>query len=216
VPIETPAATGGARAAGRAAEGPSAGGARLLGFEADGTARLCAPVDLGGIGKGLALRWSADRLRARLPEGAGALLEAGGDVVAVGPAPDGEAWLVGIEDPSGGSAPLAVVALLDAAVATSSVAVHRWVSPEGERVHHLLDPSTGRPGGEGLVAVTIHGPDPAWAEIRTKQLFLAGRAGIASLGRSLGLAAWWVVTDGSVSMTPAARLLTAWTAPVVG
>ena len=36
------------------------------------------------------------------------LLEAGGDLVARGPSPDGGPWMVGIEDPAGGAEPLAV------------------------------------------------------------------------------------------------------------
>ncbi len=52
---------------------------------------IAAPVDLGGIGKGLALRWAFAVLGAAVPgleDGvAGALLEAGGDLVARGPAP---------------------------------------------------------------------------------------------------------------------------------
>ncbi len=192
---------------------PGADPDRLLELARDGTVRLTAPADLGGIGKGLALRWAADRVRAALPDGAGALVEAGGDIVSLGAAPDGEAWLIGVDDPWGGGTPLAVVALLDAVVATSSIAVNRWRSPDGTVVHHLIDPVTGEPGGEGLVAVTVHRPDPAWAEVRTKQLFLAGRGGIGPLARSLGLAAWWVADDGALSMTPGARLLTAWTAP---
>ena len=36
-------------------------------------------------------------------------------------------------------------------------------------------PRTGEPGGHGLVAVTVAHPDPAWAEVWSKTLFLAGR-----------------------------------------
>jgi len=39
--------------------------------------------------------------------------------------------------------------------------VRAWLAPDGRRVHHLLDPRTGEPGGDGLVAVTVAAPDPA-------------------------------------------------------
>jgi len=176
-------------------------------------AAVAAPVDLGGIGKGLALRWAAASLEAALPElgdpGNGALLEAGGDIVARGRAPQGGPWMVGIEDPFGAGEP-AVVALRDAAICTSSVAVHRWRADDGRDVHHLLDPRTGEPGGAGLVAVTVSGPDPAWAEVWSKTLFLEGAARIGGRARGEGLAAWWVRDDGSLEMTPAARERTAW------
>ena len=87
----------------------------------------------------------------------------------------------------------------------------RWTSPDGEAVHHLIDPSTGRPGGDGLLAVTVAGPDPAWAEVWSKALFLVGPSGIADAARARGLAAWWVAVDGTLEMTPAARPMTVWT-----
>ena len=170
------------------------------------------PVDMGGIGKGLALRWAGERALAVLPPGTGLLLEAGGDLVHRG-TPPAEGWLVGIEDPVSGTAdaePVVVVKILDGAVATSSVRVRNWVGPDGNPVHHLVDPRTGEPARGGLVAVTVAAPDPAWAEVWSKALFLAGRAGIGDDARARGLAAWWVDDRGRLGMTPEGRLRTAW------
>lgn len=206
---------------------------RLVAVEDPTRVRLAAPVDLGGIGKGLALRWAAARLRRLLPTGPGVLLEAGGDLVATGARSAGASpfwpgpgtstpgtridaptipWLVALEDPLERDAGPAVVAVDAGAVATSSVRLRRWQGPDGTPVHHLLDPTTGRPGGDGLLAVTVAAPDPAWAEVRSKELFLAGRRDVAGLARSLGLAAWWIDVDGRLEMTPAARQRTVWVA----
>ncbi len=178
-------------------------------------AAVAAPIDLGGIGKGLAIRWAMAVLERTVPElsgpGGGALLEAGGDIVARGAAPQEGPWMVGVEDPGGGDE-VAVVAVRDGAISTSSIAVHRWRTDAGRDVHHLIDPRNGEPGGEGLLAVTVAGPDPAWAEVWSKTLFLEGSRGIAARARGLGLAAWWVREDGAVEMTPAARVRTAWLA----
>ena len=138
------------------------------------------------------------------------LLEAGGDLMAGGRGPDGAAWQLGVEDPAGGD-DLAVIAVSDQAVATSSIGVHRWAL-DGRVVHHLLDPRTGEPADGGLVAVTVAGPDPAWAEVWSKVLFLGGQEAIAGEARSRGLAAWWVSADGALEMTAAARALTIWVA----
>jgi len=174
-----------------------------------GTAELRSPVDLGGVGKGLALRWAAERAAATL-EGQGFLLEAGGDIVSR-PRAHGLPWAIALEDPLGGAAPIASCALRGGgAIATSSVRVARWRDARGEVVHHLIDPQTGVPGGGGLLAATVAGPDPAWAEIWSKALFLEGPAHIGAVARGRGLAAWWVDADGSLSMTPAARQLTSW------
>ncbi|MGZ8514706.1 MAG: FAD:protein FMN transferase [Candidatus Limnocylindrales bacterium] len=182
---------------------------RIVRRPAPGRIRIDRPIDLGGIGKGLALRWAAALLDRH---GIGSfLLEAGGDLVARGQGPEAGDWRVGIEDPSGAETPLAVIAAGDLAVTTSSVGVHAWFV-DGRPAHHLIDPATGQPGGDGLLAVTVAGQDPAWAEVWSKTLFLAGRAGIAALARSRGLAAWWIGADQSLEMTPAARLRTIWVA----
>jgi len=199
------------------------------------TAAVAVPVDLGGIGKGLALRWARRALARTLPgfgDDVGALLEAGGDLVAAGPAPQDGPWLVGLEDPRSqetdpprrqhdpgprGEDPprrpeFAVIAVTQGAVATSSIRVHAWAAADGRPVHHLLDPRTGEPGGAELLAVTVAGPDPAWAEVWSKALFLEGAARIGARARALGLAAWWIRDDGRLEMTPAARPRTAWLA----
>ena len=176
---------------------------------------IAVPLDLGGIGKGLALRWAFAILVAGLPEldtgTAGALLEAGGDLVAGGMAPQPGPWLIGIESPLTNDE-VAVVAVTEGAVCTSSIGVHAWTTADGQAVHHLLDPRTGEPGGAGLVSVTAAGPDPAWAEVWSKTLFLEGADGIGPRARALGLAAWWIRDDGALEMTPAARVRTTWLA----
>jgi FAD:protein FMN transferase len=169
------------------------------------------PVDTGGIGKGLALRWAVARASDVEP-GAALLVDAGGDVVVGGRRREG-GWRVGIEDPGDPAGPpLAVVNVARGAIATSSVGVRNWTSPDGRRVHHLLDPRTGESAQTGLVAVTLAGPDPAWSEVWTKALFLAGRRGIGDEARARGFAAWWVDEEGRLGMTPAARLLCDWVA----
>ena len=181
----------------------------VLRLDRDDHVGLDEPVDLGGIGKGLALRWAAagiGRLGVQR-----FLLDAGGDIVVRGAPPEGGPWLIGLEDPSGRPEPLAVVAAEGGAVATSSILRRRW-SADGQTVHHLIDPRTGRPGGAELQAVTVAGPDPAWAEVWSKALFLSGRRRIAAVARLRGLAAWWVTDDGSLEMTPVARQRTQWVA----
>jgi len=58
-------------------------------------------IDLGGIAKGQALDLAAAAMRDRGAKGA--LVDVGGDVVAVGTRPDGQPWRVGVQDPSGGA-----------------------------------------------------------------------------------------------------------------
>jgi thiamine biosynthesis lipoprotein len=164
-----------------------------------------APLDLGGIGKGLAVRWAADRLRSA----PGSLVEAGGDCMCRGVAADGGPWRVGIEDPSDPTQTVAVLEVRDAALATSSVRVRTW-QVAGHDVHHLIDPRTGQPGGAGLAAVTVIDADPAAAEVASKTLFLTGRRGIRTSAEHLGLAALWVDDNGVLGWSPALAPALVW------
>jgi len=162
------------------------------------------PVDLGGIGKGIAVRWASGSLGR-----SDHLVEAGGDCFCSGAAPDGGPWRVGVEDPTGGDEPLAVLALSDRACTTSSVRRRRWLS-DGQPVHHLIDPSTGRPGGTGLLSVTVIGTDPAVAEVWSKVLFLFGAAAVDEAAERQALAACWVTDDGVLHVNSRANGYVRW------
>jgi thiamine biosynthesis lipoprotein len=164
------------------------------------------PIDLGGIGKGLAVRWATAELTG---SGTGFLVEAGGDCFAAGQAPDGDGWRIGVEDPRGGDGPLAVVDATDAGVATSSIRIRRW-SAGGRTVHHLIDPRTGESADSGLLAVTVRAADPAWAEVWSKALFLAGRGAMRALADEHDLAALWVDEDGFVGVSRQLRPYLLW------
>ena len=166
------------------------------------------PIDLGGIGKGLAVRWASQVLR---PLARDHLIEAGGDCYCSGRAPGGGPWMVAVEDPRGGTRPVAVLSLTDRACTTSSLRLRRW-RIGGKSVHHLVDPRDGRPGGLGMLAVTVVGPDPAVAEVWSKVIFLAGRREAPGLASRKGLAALWIDADGSLALSPAMGRYVAWRA----
>jgi len=157
-------------------------------------------IDLGGIGKGLAVR-----LAARALSGAGRahLIEAGGDCYVDGDGPKGEGWQIGVEDPTGGSQPVAVLRIRDTGCATSSVRVRSW-QVDGEAVHHLIDPRTGRSAQGGLRSVTVLDRDPAFAEVWSKALLIVGRERIAAVAASRELAALWV--DDSRQVTASTKM----------
>jgi len=167
------------------------------------------PIDLGGIGKGLAVRLAT----AQLNRGARAcLVDAGGDCFLSGAGPDGHGWRVAIEDPRGGSEPVAVLNVIDAGCATSSTRVRNWKVGK-RRVHHLIDPRTGQPGGAGLRSVTVVGPDTAQAEVWSKTLFLAGLDDIAAAAAQTNLAAFWVTETGNLHWSEPMAPHIIWTRP---
>jgi thiamine biosynthesis lipoprotein len=165
-----------------------------------------SPIDLGGIGKGLAVRHAAAALA---DAGRSVLVDAGGDEWLAGPGPDGDGWKVGVEDPLGRDEHVLVLAVTDLGVATSSIARQRW-TVRGVPVHHLVDPRTQTPGGAGLAAVTVLHPDPAWAEVWSKTLYLTGAADIAASAAALDLAAAWVTVDGEIGLSSAIRPFVLW------
>lgn len=180
---------------------------------AQGGARVTEPLDSGGIGKGLALRWAAGSLARAGMCGSGGMIDAGGDLVAWGRPEDFTTWRIGIEDPFGDDVPLAVVELGSGAIATSSVRIRSWTDSRGDPVHHLIDAATGRPAQTELRAVSVAHADPAWAEIWSKSLFLGGLGGIEREARARGIAAWWVSTEGDVGISPRGKDRTIWVRP---
>jgi thiamine biosynthesis lipoprotein len=169
------------------------------------------PVDLGGIGKGLAVRWASDVLRAA---GSAVLVEAGGDLMAIGSGTDGAGWMISVENPLGGDEPSAVLRVNDRAIATSSTRVRTW-TVGGTEVHHLIDPRTGRPADADLASVTVVGDDPALSEVWSKTLFVTGRAGIRAAADDRGLAVLWVDRTGRVGTSRAMRPYVEWQVPRV-
>jgi thiamine biosynthesis lipoprotein len=155
------------------------------------------PVDLGGIAKGLAIRWAAEQISRDCDS---YLIEAGGDCYLAGDGPKGAGWQVAVEDPRGGTRPIAVLSVRSTGCATSSIRLRQW-TVAGRRVHHLIDPRTGTPGGHGLLAVTVVGADPAMDEVWSKVLFLSGRDDIAAQASAHGLAALWIADDGAIRMS---------------
>lgn len=107
---------------------------------------------------------------------------------------------------------MAVVDATDAAVATSSIRLRSWTN-DGRVRHHLIDPRTGEPGGEGLVSVSVVAADAAEAEVWTKALFLEGARAIDAAAADRGLAAIWITTDGRVCLSAAALPVVTWSVP---
>jgi thiamine biosynthesis lipoprotein len=98
-------------------------------------------LDLGATAKALAADRAARAAQARV--GGGVLVNLGGDLSIIGPAP-AAGWAVHVTDdhaayPSG---PGEDVSLTAGGLATSSTAVRRWTTASGPR-HHVVDPARG-------------------------------------------------------------------------
>jgi FAD:protein FMN transferase len=121
------------------------------------TVSLAAGVelDLGATAKALAADRSARA--AAQASGTGVLVGLGGDIAIGGPVPAG-GWPVRIADDhaAGLDEPGPTVAVVKGGLATSGTAVRRWVAGEA-RLHHIVDPRTGRPAKTPWLTVTVSG-----------------------------------------------------------
>ena len=127
-------------------------------------------IDLGGIAKG----WIAEQAAWRLAEYASAcVVNAGGDLFAVGTPSHEERWTIGLEDPRDDSRDLAILNVGPGAVATSSVTRRRW--QQGDRIqHHLIDPRRGTPAETDWLCVTVIALHATLAEVYAKAVLIAG------------------------------------------
>jgi FAD:protein FMN transferase len=155
-------------------------------------------VDLSAIAKG----HGCDRVGA-VVEAAGwtdYMVEIGGEVWARGDNPDGEAWKLGVERPSGDAAGdrvvQAIVRVRDAGVATSGDYRNYW-ERDGVRYSHTVDPRTGRPITHTLASVTvIHPESAALADAWATALSVLGPEQGPALAERLGLAAYFLIRVG--------------------
>jgi thiamine biosynthesis lipoprotein len=148
-------------------------------------------LDPSGLVKG----WSVDRAAALLDERglADYALNAGGDIRVRGGARPEEAWRVGIQHPLLRDRVAAVLEVSDLAIATSA---------EYERGRHILDPHTGRPP-DGVLSVTVTGPDLATADAYATAAFAMGTAGPYWTARlPPGYEAMTILADERVLKTP--------------
>lgn len=137
-------------------------------------------LDLGGIGKGLAV----DEAMGLLGGEPRAVIDAGGDI-AVRTTPEDLPVLVDVADPFQPELNLATLSIRRGAVATSSTLGRTW----GAGLHHIIDPRTGRPAESDLVAATVVARSVAKAEVLAKACIVLGaQAGLALLDRHRAIA----------------------------
>lgn len=160
-----------------------------------------AAMDLGAVGKGLALDEIFSYLEAE-KKVTGAVVSVGGSVLTYGEKPDGTAWRVGIADPHDPSVNLGVLTLKGQWYISTSGDYERYVEFEGVRYHHILDPDTGYPADSGLSSVTVLAENGLLSDGLSTACFVLGREKGMLLAQQYGAEALFVEKDGDVFMTP--------------
>jgi FAD:protein FMN transferase len=149
----------------------------------NGLVRKTSPLalDLNGIAKG----YGVDRLAETVRDQGiiDALVGIDGEMRALGLRPDGQAWTIAVEAPDAGRrAPHSMLALQDAAVATSGDYRH-WVEVRGCRLSHTMDPRRGAPVLAAPASVTVVAKTCAEADAWATALMARGSLECAKLAR---------------------------------
>lgn len=146
---------------------------RLIQVDADEyTIRFLKPgvrINLGGIAKGYAVERGAMVLRKHgIQHG---IVTAGGDSRLIGDR-RGYPWLVGVRDPRADGELAMRIPLENEAISTSGD-YERFFDEDGRRYHHIIQPTTGE-SANGVLSVTIVGPDAVITDALSTSVFVMG------------------------------------------
>jgi thiamine biosynthesis lipoprotein len=126
-------------------------------------------IDLGGIAKGYAVD-RAIRI-VKQCQIKSALVSAGGDSRILGDK-NGRPWMMGIQHPRKEQQVALMLPLSNSAISTSGD-YERFFLRNGERIHHIINPSTGRSAKNSWSASVI-GPDATSTDALSTTLFILG------------------------------------------
>ncbi len=172
---------------------------------AEGTVFLDDPgarIGFGAIGKG----YAANRAVLVLKENGirSGVVSAGGDLVAFGRREDGRMWDIGIAHPLHRDRVFARLPLSEQAVVTSGD-YESFVTIDGQRYAHILDPRTGYPVAH-LRSVTVVCPDAELADGLATAVFVLGPdEGLELVNALKGIEALLVDAEGELHFSGGLR-----------
>ncbi len=152
-------------------------------------------IDLGGIAKG----YACDRAIGILKEFGvkSASVTAGGDTRLLGNK-SGKPWMIGIKNPRAEEGVAITLPLEDTAVSTSGDYERYFIDSNGERVHHIINPKTGK-STKGVMSVTILGPNGIDTDALSTTVFVMGaEKGLALINQLPGFDAIIITEQGKV------------------
>ena len=127
-------------------------------------------LGLGGIGQG----YIADKIKVLLQEKGcnSGLVNVSGDINTWGKQPNGNLWTVGIVNPMNKNKVFATFPLDDSAVETSG-SYEKYVTFNGKRYSHIIDPRTGYPA-TGIISVSVFAKQTELADALATGIFVMG------------------------------------------
>ena len=151
-------------------------------------------INLGGIAKGYAVDRAVDIIsQCGITR---ALVSAGGDSRIIGDR-EGHPWVIGIQHPRDPEGIALRLPLSESAISTSGD-YERFFIENGNRVHHIINPSTGRSATASWSA-TVIGPDALATDALSTSIFILGAIdGIAMIENLEGFDAIVIDNAGKV------------------
>ena len=157
-------------------------------------------LDLGAIAKGFA----ADELT-RIVRQAGiayAVIDIGGTISAVGKRPDGKRWNIGIRDPRVQQGQPIISAPIESRSISTSGSYERYFEQGGVRYHHIIDPATGYPVRNNMIAVSVFSNSATDADALSTACFVLGyEKAVKLLAELPDTEALFIFDDNSVRTT---------------
>lgn len=164
-----------------------------------------AQIDLGGIAKGYAAEQIRDLLSSY--EIDSAILDLGGNVLALGEREDGTSWRVAVRDPVQTNDSICVFKGSDISFVTSG-SYQRYFEENGVHYHHIMDPKTGIPAESDMLSVTIITENSEYADVLSTALFVMGYEEAVQFWRaSNDFEAVFVLETGEIILTEGASSL---------
>lgn len=157
-------------------------------------------LDLGAVGKGIALDSIAEILEQRTGI-SGAVISVGGSILTYGVKDDGSSWKVGIVDPFDTADYLGTLSLSGQWCISTSGDYERYVEVDGVRYHHILNPHTGEPADSGVRSVTILSKSGLYSDALSTACFVLGVEKGLELAEHFEAEALFVDTNGEIVMT---------------
>lgn len=161
-------------------------------------------IDLGSIAKG----YIADRIKEYLTETGvnSAIINLGGNVLCVGERPGKKPFKIGLQKPFGTHSQTVATLNIDGLSVVSSGVYERHFIIDGKNYHHILDPSTGYPFDNGLIAVTIISPSSVDGDGLSTTCFSLGlEKGMELLDSMDGIYGVFITDDYEIHYTEGAK-----------
>jgi FAD:protein FMN transferase len=161
-------------------------------------------INLGAIAKGTI----ADEMKAYLQSRGvtSALINLGGNVLAVGSKPDGSSFVIGIQDPDSPRGDYLMSIRINDESVVSSGDYERYFEYKGKIYHHILNPKTGFPAETNIKQVTIvTGVSQTADGLSTSVLLLGVHKGIQLVESLDGVEAILITKDHHIYFTEGLR-----------